>query len=324
MTAQRRYGVAQGGDPGGQGIVYQLSPPKAQGQPWTSKIIAQFNYGGSDLGEPTGTLVIDGQGNLYGTAEYGGLGCGGVFELSLSQGSWIITDLHLFDPTQGEGCYPQSGLIADSAGNLYGTTDGGTVNGGNGTVFTLSQSGGNWAFHVVHAFKSGYDGANPLGNLVISKGALFGATEEGGDSGCGGYGCGIVYEISRSGGYKVIYRFREGTLNGIRPASGLSADLLGNLYGTTLLGGIDTECPYVGTQGCGTVYQLSYPGGEGSQWNERMLYAFTGFNGDGALPVGNVLWTKKGVLYGTTSQGGNDNCSTFDTVGCGIVFALTK
>jgi uncharacterized repeat protein (TIGR03803 family) len=236
-----------------------------------------------------------------------------------------MTTLYLFGSAQGDGCSPAAGLLADRSGHHYGTTGYGGASTDKGTVFRLSRSAdGTWTSSTIHRFHSGYDGAYPVGNLTISKNSLYGTTSNGGDAGCGGYGCGTVYQIASDGSYKVIYRFQEGTLNGIEPAAGLSSDLSGNLYGTTELGGIDTGCPYVGTQGCGTVYELAPPSTQGGKWTETMLYAFTGFNGDGALPMASVFWSGKGVLYGTAAEGGNDNCSTFETVGCGTVFALSK
>jgi len=319
------YGTASSSGEVNGGIIYQLSPPQVQGGAWIYSVIAPFIAGGENLVGPNGSLALDSRGNLYGAADAGGSNCGGVFELSPSNGVWTITSLYSFDPSRGDGCYAENGVLMDKTGRLYGVTSegpGGTID---GALFVLSLShDGRWTARNLHTFQGGVDGSNPLGNLIINRGALYGTTQYGGDSGCGDYGCGTIYQISADGNYKIIYRFQEGTLNGIRPWSGLSADSLGNLYGTTLLGGIDTECPYVGTQGCGTVYELTPPEIQGGKWTETMLYAFTGFNGDGALPIGNVLWSSKGVLYGTASEGGNDNCSTFGTVGCGTVFALTK
>jgi len=318
------YGTTAYAGLGVQGFVFELSPPAKQGGQWAFSNIGTFSQGGQNLEQPTGTLVMDAQGNLYGTAQHGGLNCGAVFELSPSHGSWTMNAIYLFGSGQNDGCYPQSGLIADSAGHLYGTTYGGSGATSGGTVFRLSRSeDGTWTSETVHVFRGGYDGEVPVGNLLISHRVLYGATQEGGDTGCGGYGCGTVYQITPDGRHSVIYRFVSGTLNGFWPESGLSSDLVGNLYGTTAEGG-DTKCLYFGEAGCGTVYELSPPSMQGGKWTETMLYAFTGFNGDGALPMASVLWSSKGILYGTASEGGNDNCSTFETVGCGTVFALTK
>ena len=325
-NAGNLYGVTPYAALGVEGFVFELSPPQQQGGEWGFTNISSFTQNEGSLQGPTGALTMDTQGNLFGVARSGGLNCGGVFELSPSHGTWTQTTLYMFGQSQNDGCYPQAGLIADSTGHLYGTTSGGTQANPHGTIFRLTHSSNDgWVVQTIHTFHGGYDGASPVGNLLLSKGAVYGTTEYGGDTGCGAAGCGTVYQISPQGGYKVIYRFVAGTLNGIVPGSGLSSDPLGNLYGTTVAGGDLTQCPgYFGPDGCGTVYKLTPPSTQGGKWTEEMLYSFTGFNGDGALPMANVLWSKKGVLYGTTSQGGNEDCSTFETVGCGTVFSLSK
>ena len=185
------------------GTVFQLTPPAKQGDPWTETVLYTFKgakYGDGE--DPAGGLLIDSQGNLYGTTAYGGTGdcvllgvkggCGTVYELSQPQqkgDAWTETILYSF-PTAKQGYLPNGDLVFDSAGNLYGATEYGGGKGTNcdgfyqycGAVFELSPpktKGGKWTEKVLHAFKgvaSGAqfgDGANPNGGLVLdSKGAI--------------------------------------------------------------------------------------------------------------------------------------------------------
>lgn len=113
--------------------------------------------------------------------------------------------------------------------------------------------------------------------------------------------------------YTVIHNF-TGADDGAYPYAGLSIDRAGNLYGTTLAGGLVQNCrPY--ENGCGTVFQVK---ATGSGWMLIPLYRFTGAE-DGQRPYGRVIIGPNGSLYGTTIGGGSDNCPG----GCGVVFNLT-
>jgi hypothetical protein len=186
---------------GACGTVYQLSPPAKKGDPWTATLIRMFEGKKSnDASVPTGGLILDGAGNLYGVTGYGGTGdcvlvgvpagCGTVYELSppaQKGGAWTETILYSF-PSSKQGYLPNGSLVFDSAGNLYGAT---MFGGGQGTtcdpfyqycgaVFELSPpktKGGKWTENVLHAFKGGMDGANPNGGLVLdNKGAVYGTS----------------------------------------------------------------------------------------------------------------------------------------------------
>jgi uncharacterized repeat protein (TIGR03803 family) len=163
------YGTASQGYPSNQGTVFKLS----LGGTYT--VLHAF-AGGSDGNFPTASLIAS-SGNLYGTTLYGGgcSSCGVVFKLSPS-GTYTV--LHSF--TGGsDGIAPYAGLIADSSGNLYGTTTGGGAS-GKGTVFKLSPSG---TETVLHSFTGGSDGNIPFGGLIAdSSGNLYGTTENGGAS----------------------------------------------------------------------------------------------------------------------------------------------
>ena len=126
------------------GVVFELSPPAAGGTAWTETVLYAFK--GTDGQNPTGGLIADGAGNLFGTAAEGGnykacaggFGCGLVFELSppvAGQTAWTETVLRSFNGAKGET--PYGGLIRDSAGNLYGTTESGGTH-DDGVVFEVT------------------------------------------------------------------------------------------------------------------------------------------------------------------------------------------
>jgi uncharacterized repeat protein (TIGR03803 family) len=266
--------------------------------------------GGGDGAFPQGNVILDAQGNIYGTAQSGGgSGCGGggcgiVFRLT-PRGKETI--LHVFT-ADGDGAFPIAGPVMDQAGNLYGTT----LNGGGarcqcGTVFRIAPDG---TESIVHSFRGGSGGSRPLGALILDrKGNLYGTASSGGAD-CNGFGvgCGTVFRLTPDGNYRVLHAFAGGS-DGIYPAAGLSLGADGNFYGTTANGGID--CDDTG-QGCGIVFKLTPDGAE------TVLYAFPG--GDhGAYPAGGVIRDDAGNLFGTTNNGGVD-CDF--SGGCGVAFKL--
>jgi uncharacterized repeat protein (TIGR03803 family) len=287
-------------------------------------------------------LIADSAGNLYGTTALGGVlapppnlcfgrpGCGTVFKLSPSSTGYTETVLYAF-PGVPDGQVPFSGLIADNAGNLYGTTGaGGTAScnqnagPGCGTFFKLSPSGTGYTETVNYSFAGFPDAQIPLGGLLAdSAGNLYGTSFEGGTGICNSPqnpGCGTVFKLSPSGtGYTetVLYSF-AGPPDGGNPTAGVFADSAGNLYGTTFQGGI---APCAGDFGCGTIFKLS-PSSTG--YTETVLYSFAG-SPDGALPVGGLLADSAGNLYGTTEEGGIGSCNELfgEPLGCGTVFKLS-
>src|ERR1700733_8319652 len=183
---------------------------------------------------------------------------------------------------------------------------------------------------VLHTFTGRSDGALGGYHLVSdSAGNLYGTTLGGGNNstGCEVFtdvvGCGIVFELSPTGTETVLHVFTGGEDGGV-PLGGVVLDSAGNLYGTTLFGGDKKPevCHAVGiyAAGCGVVYRLA-PTRRGS-WKYPVLYTFTGGT-DGSEPWGNLILDAAGNLYGTTTIGGNDNCATDPTYGCGVVFMLT-
>ena len=302
-NAGNAYGTTASGGVFDFGTVFMLTP---SGQ---ESVLYSFTGGGDGL-DPHSGVIIDSAGNLYGTTVAGGFGglcagdgCGVIFELSPSDGGWTETTLYSFTGLN-DGFGPGSGLIFDTAGNLYGTApDGGKKS--DGVVFELSPSKNGWRYKVIHAFTGGKDGAvGSLGSLLLdAAGNLYGTTELG-----GAYGAGAVYELSPSvhGAWKTtaLYEFK-GMPDAASPYGGLIFDKGGNLYGTTYFGG---------AAGQGAVFQLVPE--PNSTWQEKVLYSFQGGT-DGSFPTSTLFFDSASVLYGTTSTGGRPSCD------CGTVFKLT-
>lgn len=310
-TAGNLYGTASGnGDvdgPCNDGTVFEISPG-ANGS-WTFKVLYTFK-GGSD-GEGPVSLVFDGAGNLYGNTTYGGgTNAGTVFELSPgANGSWTEKVLYSFTYAGDDGFYPAGGLALDNAGNLYGITccGGGTssacpYNFGCGVIFELTPSAGTWTQTVIHKF-SNTDGSNAGAGLISdAAGNLYGTTEAGGASGIG-----LVFELSLTGDgswtEKVLHNFNNADIEGNNPAGTLIFDSAGNLYGTTLFGGDPICHPY----GCGSVFEVS-PQLDGN-WIEKTLVILNGGNGE--FPQAGLIFGSDGNLYGDAS-GGNANGTVFE------------
>jgi uncharacterized repeat protein (TIGR03803 family) len=218
--------------------------------------------------------------------------------------------LYAFAGRHGGG-YPMAGLIADKAGNLYGTTSAGGAF-GDGTIFRLSPRGKET---VLYDFRGGSDGAGPSATLLADKsGNLYGTTTSGGGTGCSGFGCGTVFELTPAGVETVLYAFCSAAncADGSNPLASLIMDKVGNLYGTTESGG-STACS---SQGCGTVFELAPDG------TQTVLHAFAGPDtGDGADPQAGLIRDKAGNLYCTTDLGGTVMECDGD-FGCGTIFEL--
>jgi len=296
------YGTTQFGGAYNYGTVFELKR-RPGGAGWAEEILHSFNNNGVDGYTPYGGLVLDSAGNLYGATTAGGAnGDGAVYEMTLQSGaSWrekIIYDFGYDGSTYGG---PEAALIFDSAGNLYGTTNGGGAHEG-GTVFELKQrSGGGWAEEVLYSFGSNAtDGTNPIGGLIFdAAGNLYGTTFLGGK-----FSAGTVFELSpgRGGSWSesLLYSFGNGGDDGQHPLAGVVRDLAGNIYGTTNNGGAYTW---------GTVFELSPTGGG---WTESLLYTFSGGGNPVLCPL---ILDATGNVYGTAADGGD---ATF-----GAVFELT-
>ncbi|HEY6325914.1 MAG TPA: choice-of-anchor tandem repeat GloVer-containing protein [Candidatus Cybelea sp.] len=269
---------------------------------------------------PSGSLLAGNGGGFYGTtsatAGFRG-GNGSVYELTPTRFVRVIAR------TAGRGgSLPLWGVIRDKAGAFYGATleggDLGCLRGlGCGTVFKLRPTGSEFHKETVHRFSGGADGAEPSSGLTLdSNGILYGTTDLGGGTSCGGRGCGTVYKFTPAGErYRqtILYRFRGGA-DGATPSGGVVLDPAGNLYGVTVRGGVN--CLESQT-GCGTVYEL-VSGSAG--YRKIVLYRFRGSaTGDGATPATTLTRGPDGTLYGTTTAGGKNACLDG---GCGTVFEL--
>ena len=266
-SAGNLYGTTLYGG-AGEGVVYELT---ASGQ---FNVLYSF-AGGSGGNTPFAGVIRDAAGNLYGTTYYGGTGNIGVVYKVASSG----TETLLYTFPQADGMQPLGGLVGDSSGNLYGTTSNGGKYGW-GIVYMLDSAG-----HEIplYSFRGLSDGGRPAGGVIRSSlGNLYGTTNTGGTAGFG-----TVYKVDATGHETVLHSFAGGT-DGAYPASGVTADAAGNLYGTTVNGG---------RAGAGVVYKLDPAG------NETVLYTFTG-EADGGAPYGSVILDPAGNLYGTTSYWG--------------------
>ncbi len=244
------YGTTYDGGTNDVGAVYELVH---SGGSWTETVLHTFS-GGNDGSYPQEGLVFDTAGNLYGTTTWGGgneqclMGCGTVFELSPSNGSWTENVLTNFG-SAADGNGPISSLILDQSGNLYGTTTNGG-NGGGGTVFELTSSSGQWNFSAIYTFSGRYDLA--FSPTMDAAGNLYGVTANGGS-----FGEGMVFKLTHSNGvwtFSDLHDFTGGS-DGANPNGFVEIDSSGNLYGTTYTGGAAGGCTY-GT-GCGVVWEIT-------------------------------------------------------------------
>jgi len=237
-------------------------------------------FTGADGAYPSGGVIRDKDGNLYGATRDGGTGnclglfCGVVYKLDATGHETV-----LYSFTGGaDGGLPEGGLIQDSAGNLYGTTEyGGTgcAAPGCGVVYKVDPSGQE---SVVYAFTGGADGGNPqVGVIGDAAGNLYGTTQFGGAANWG-----TVYRVDAAGDKTVLYSFTSGT-GGAKPDSSVIRDSAGNLYGVCSV--------------TNTLYKVDPAG------NETVLYSFTG-GADGGGPNGALIRDADGNIYGTTYYGG--------------------
>ena len=316
----------------GGGTVYELTPPPAGRTQWAEAVLWSFGNGNDGSG-PVSSLLADKNGNLYGTTPSGGafgsppsaLNYGTAYELtppSAGQTQWTESILWNFgqagDPYlgPGDGINPQGNLLADSTGNLYGTTPCGgvgtmlgreTFSCGGGIAFELTPTvgGGSSTETILHDFQpsigfdgcdfsgSSTDGCNPLGGLLAdASGNLFGTTQYGPFS----HLSGTVFELSPPAAGQTEWTESvpwvfDTAGGGNLPASGVISDAAGNLYGTTLLGGSITGV------NDGVMYELAPPASGETTWSESVLWDFSGTFVAG---LGNLALDSSGNLYGTS------------------------
>lgn len=309
------YGTTAGGGPNHQGTAFSMT---SAGTVTTLYSFGEPNGGFSNGSEPYGGLVQRGDGSLYGTTFDGGPNdcggqhnCGVVFRITQT-GAAMQRNFDFLD-----GANSLAGLTQGLDGKFYGTASAGgdpncSIGGdefyGCGTIFRVEPVGRPKAMHT---FELG-DGAVPLNALVSGgDGYFYGTTSEGGDLSCDPpYGCGTVFRISPSGALATLHKFHNGT-DGAFPVGTLNQATDGNFYGVT---GGSGGVPCNAYSGCGTLFRITPSG------ILTTLYIFCSQNdcADGSYAGGGLLQATDGMLYGTTTEGGNINCAA--PLGCGTVY----
>ena len=290
------------------GNVFNLKPspnrPASVLSPWNINWLFEFPF----PTWPSGDVLFDSQGNIYGSTYTGGNhgcfnneGCGMVYELTPSAGGWTQTPLYIFQGgADGEG---PNGISWDSDGNLIGTAGQGGAH-FDGIIFKLTRSGNSWNKSTLYDFDcSGSDGCVPETGLTPDgAGNFYGSTV-----GSNSYS-GVIFEFSPSNGgwiYTKLVQIPPKYQFG--PNAPLTMDGAGNFYGT------------IGTRNSnqipGAVFKLAYGSGG---WTFTSLHDFTEGD-DGGSPASTVVMDANGNLYGTAVYGGA-NCHP---IGCGVVWEIT-
>jgi len=312
------YGTTYAGGTDSLGTVFELTPPAKKKGSWTYNVIYNFAGAPKDGANPEDGLVLDSNGNLYGTTVGGGAdGDGAAFELSPSATGFTESMLYSFKG-KPDGTDPYAGLQLDAKDNAYGVTAAGGAN-GQGMVFELTPSDGVWTETPLYSFcpvTGCKDGGWPSGTLVV-EGGYYGTTQAG-----GAHGDGTVFEFLKAKSKEVVLYSFQGKPDGSTPVAGLAGGTKGVYYGTTSAGGANNNN--------GMVFALTpepsggCPSGsnQGDFYCETNLYSFCSQAScsDGAVPIAALIQDAKGNLYGTTKQGGNTACGGS---GCGVVFKLT-
>jgi uncharacterized repeat protein (TIGR03803 family) len=285
-AAGNLYGTNTAGGTYNAGVAFELSPT---GGSWTFTPLYSFGRTSQSV-SPSSPLTVDKAGNLYGITLGGGRYlAGSAFRLSNVGGVWKESILHSFGAS-GDGAQPYGPLVIDAEGNLYGTTSAGGSS-TFGTVFELSrQSPGVWKENLLYTFTNG--GRPEAGLIFDSAHNLYGTTLNGGAQGAGG-----VFRLTRvkQNGNLVwkfgqIYSFTRGA-DGSQPASPLTFDASGNLYGTDAAFADDCQ----GFYGCWQVYKLSV--GANGLWQNSALYPIPAQGDPGN---GGLVLDAAGDIFGTS------------------------
>jgi|GEM_PF-763754 len=279
------YGTTPDGGLNYEGTIFKINP---DGNGYA--VCHDFSSSAGEGINPQGSLIASG-GALYGMTSSGGdYGYGTVYRFVPSGFSGVLTVLHSFGGSAGDGQSPYGSLI-EAGGVLYGMTSAGGAN-NIGAIFKIDPDGGDYG--VIHSF-DGSDGANPRGSLAESGGALFGMTLQGGFANAG-----TIFKINVNGtGFVQLHYFVPSSGEGGFPHGSL-LDYGGSLYGMTANGG---------TADSGTIFGIN-PDGSGY----AVIRSFSGGDADGALPFDSLIeWG--GTLHGMTSSGGD--------AGWGVVFSQT-
>jgi uncharacterized repeat protein (TIGR03803 family) len=271
----------------GCGTVFKMTP--------SGKLKTLHSFVLTDGAYPYAGLIQGKNGDLYGTASFGGAlnGSGTVFKITPTG---TLTTLHSFGGS--DGANPIGPLMQASDGNFYGTTEAGGY--GFGTVFKVTPGG---VLTTLHKF-DGSDGGYPTAGLVqATNGRLYGTTEYGkyrNDAHVIGNMFGTIFKITLSGRLTKMYKFHR--TDGANPYAGLIQSTDGNFYGTTLNGGASND---------GAIFKMT-PNGT--------LTTIYSFQSSQAYPFAGLVQGTDGKLYGTTYEGGTGNCDGFF---CGMVFSVS-
>jgi uncharacterized repeat protein (TIGR03803 family) len=280
-------------------LLVAASANRVQAQTFT--VLHKFSGFPIDGKNPLAGVIIDGDGNLYGTTPLAGkFGGGTVYKVDPAGAESVLHDFYKGNGGVRFGWNPMGGLVLDATGDIFGTTNAGgdtSCNpGGCGTVFKLDTSS---RLSVLHRFDCSANGCGPIAGVVrAANGVKYGITPAG-----GAFNQGTVFALSGANKFTVLHAFTGGADGGF-PQDDLTMDAQGNLYGTTTLGGIGSaNC----NPGCGVVFKINKSG------QETVLYSFTGGT-DGSLPNGGVTLDAGGNLYGTT-DGAHDTIYKLDSAG---------
>jgi len=296
-------------------IAMATASPSVQAQTYT--VLHAF-AAGSDGAVPS-PLIRDAQGNLYGTTRFGGITscgldtCGTVFKVD-SAGSETV--LYRFEGGNN-GSNPIAGLVRDTKGNLYGTTQGNGFDGGQSVVFKVDPKGQQTVLLVA----DGPDASSLDSPLAVdAKGNIYGMSPYGGNfkANCiflhEDQGCGTLFKLTPSGKFTLLHAFTD--KDGRQPEGGVVLDAQGNIYGTANFGG-DLKCESLGygyrIPGCGTIYKLDRSG------KFSVLHTFHG-KGDGSFPLGLII-DSAGNLYGIAQNGGHETKGQYED-GVGTIFKV--
>lgn len=309
------YGTTSGGGAHAYGTVFKITSADKE------SVLYSFKGPSSDGATPGYmNLITDGKGNLYGTTAYGGNGpcksngvsegCGTIFKITTAGKETVLYNFQ-YGPKDGAG--PNGTMVIDSAGNLYGTTEGGgnlvsgCLNGeGCGTVFEYTTTGKEKVLYTFcpDAAANCPDGAGPSGVLVRdASGNLYGTT-----AGGGAHLGGTVFKVTPNGKETVLYSFcaNADCTDGEGPMGGLALDATTKiLYGTTVAGGTGMCGQESG--GGGTLFQIST-----GDKNFKVLHSFNSALGDGCNPWGAPVLDTAGNVYGTTLLGDTVSGAVFE------------
>jgi uncharacterized repeat protein (TIGR03803 family) len=282
------YGTSYGGGTNSHGTIFKISPGG------TLKSLYTFcpQAGCPDGSNPDGGLVLGTDGSFYGTTHQGGAGGGTVFKIT---SSGVFTLLYQFCSLSNcvDGELPAGELVQGTDGRFYGTTNGGG-SAGDGTVYSITPTGGFTTVHSFCGFSGCGDGAFPYAGLALGKDGNFYATNHS----SGAHDWGTFYRITRSGTVTTLYDFCvfSNCTDGGYPGSGLVQGADGNFYGTTTEGG--TGFPQC-ANGCGTIFKVT-PGGV-----LTTLHRFVVTDGFLTLNSAELVQGTDGKFYGTTGNGGS-------------------